>query len=431
MTGMMPHPPRPDFRAPAFLRAHIADVMAFYEGRCVDPSGGFYQFFKDDGRVYDARTRHLVSSTRYVFTQAMGARHLHRPQWRETARHALAFVDRVHAQPNGGFAWMLDWHDGAARVTDGTQHCYGLAFVLLAHAHALMAGLAEAAEGLEACWQLMERRFWEAPHALYADEATRDWQLAPYRGQNANMHACEAMMAAYRATKDRRYLDRAIALAESVTGRLASKSAQLPGIVPACAALVWEHFAAGWAIDPEYNRGDRTNIFRPWGFQTGHQTEWTKLLLQLDRLCAEAGLAPDPARLERARRFFDTAMRFGWDEAHGGLVYGFGPDGSLYDGDKYHWVQAESLAAAAWLATALERAGGAAAQEAPAYWAWYDRIWAYAWEHFVDHEHGAWYRILAPDNAKVTDEKSPAGKVDYHDMGACYDVLAAIGELKG
>jgi hypothetical protein len=56
----------------------------------------------------------------------------------------------------------------------------------------------------------------------------------------------------------------------------------------------------------------------------------------------------------------------------------------------------------------------------------YDRIWDYAWQHFVDHEHGAWYRILAPDNAKVTDEKSPAGKTDYHTMGACQDVLAAL-----
>jgi mannose/cellobiose epimerase-like protein (N-acyl-D-glucosamine 2-epimerase family) len=121
-------------------------------------------------------------------------------------------------------------------------------------------------------------------------------------------------------------------------------------------------------------------------------------------------------------------MRFGWDEAHGGLVYGFAPDGTLYDGDKYHWVQAESLAAAAWLATALQEAG-APADEVAGYWAWYDRLWNYAWSHFVDHRYGAWYRVLAPDNAKVTDEKSPAGKVDYHDMGACYDVLSALREI--
>ncbi|HEX4510406.1 MAG TPA: AGE family epimerase/isomerase, partial [Burkholderiaceae bacterium] len=131
---MLAATPIPDFRSPAFLRAHIADTMAFYEGRCVDPSGGLFQFFKDDGSVYDHRTRHLVSSTRYVFTHAMGARHLGKAAWRDVARHALAFVNDVHAQPQGGFAWVLQWHDGRGVVADGSNQCYGLAFVLLAHA---------------------------------------------------------------------------------------------------------------------------------------------------------------------------------------------------------------------------------------------------------------------------------------------------------
>ena len=55
----------------------------------------------------------------------------------------------------------------------------------------------------------MERRFWLPDHGLYADEATPDWQLQPYRGQNANMHATEACLAAYEATGERRFLDRA------------------------------------------------------------------------------------------------------------------------------------------------------------------------------------------------------------------------------
>ena len=61
------------------------------------------------------------------------------------------------------------------------------------------------------------------------------------------------------------------------------------------------------------------------------------------------------------------------------------------------------------------------------YWDWYDRIWDYAWRHMVDHEHGAWFRILSRDNRKLGDEKSPAGKTDYHTMGACHDVLRALG----
>ena len=103
------------------------------------------------------------------------------------------------------------------------------------------------------------------------------------------------------------------------------------------------------------------------------------------------------------------------------MHYGFAPDGSICDGDKYHWVQAESFAAAALLALRTGKAD---------YWTWYDRIWGYCWQHFVDHQHGAWFRILDPANRNHTREKSPAGKVDYHDIGASFDVLPAMNELK-
>jgi len=400
----------PDFRSPDFLLGHVRHTLSFYDPRCVDASGGFFHFYKNDGTLYDRRTRHLVSSTRFVFTNAMAHRRFGGIAYLQRARHGLAFLQQAHAQPQGGFAWQLDWHEGRATVQDGTNHCYGLAFVLLAHAHALMAGVSEAAAGLEATWQLMAQRFWEAPNGLYADEATSDWTLGSYRGQNANMHSCEAMIAAYDATRDPKYLQRALTLAESVTGRLAALAD----------GLVWEHYRVepngSWSVDWDYNRDDKTNIFRPWGYQTGHLTEWAKLLMQL-----EAHLLPAERPgwiVPRARHFFDTAMRHGWDDANGGLVYGFAPGGEVCDGDKYFWVQAESFAAAALLAV---RTGDAA------YWAWYERIWAYAWQHFVDHQHGAWYRQLTQANVRIDDNKSPAGKTDYHTMGACYDVLRGLG----
>ncbi|WP_423600160.1 AGE family epimerase/isomerase [Roseateles sp. MS654] len=396
---------RPALRQPDALLAHMRHTLAFY-ANARDPSGGCFHFFKDDGTVYDRRTRHLVSSTRFVFNEALARRWFGAPL--DGVTHALDFVRRVHARPDGGHAWLLDWHDGRAEVLDATHHCYGQAFVLLAHAHAADVGVPGARDGMAQTWSLMEDRFWEPAHGLYADEADPDWRLSPYRGQNANMHGCEAMLAAHAVSGEARYLERALTLARNITQRQAA----LAG------GLVWEHYGPDWQPDWDYNRHDKTNIFRPWGFQTGHLTEWTKLLLQLERrLEAAEGGAP-AWLLPTARHFFDTAMARGWDQTHGGLVYGFGPDGAVCDGDKYFWVQAESLAAAAWLAV---RTGD------PGYWAWYDRLWDYAWTHFVDHAHGAWYRILGPDNRKLTDEKSPAGKTDYHTMGACQDVLAALG----
>ena len=318
----------PDFRSPEFLLGHVRHTLSFYEGRCVDPTGGFFHFYKDDGTGYDRRTRHLVSSTRFVFNHAMAFRHFGKADQQAAVRHGLDFLQRAHAQPQGGFAWQVDWQGdvdgGRATVQDGTNHCYGLAFVMLAHAHALLAGVKVARVGLEATWDLMEQRFWEPRNSLYADEASPDWQLSAYRGQNANMHACEAMMAAYEATREPRYLQRALTLAESVTGRLAALAD----------GLVWEHYRVApdgsWSLDPDYNRDDKTNIFRPWGYQTGHLTEWAKLLMQLERWLPEA---QRPAWIvPRARHLFDTAMARGRDAAHGGHGYGACRSGLAMDG---------------------------------------------------------------------------------------------------
>jgi mannose/cellobiose epimerase-like protein (N-acyl-D-glucosamine 2-epimerase family) len=397
----------PDFFAPATLDRHIADTMAFYHPRCVDPSGGFYHFFKDDGQLYDRATRHLVSSTRFVFVYAMAYRHFERPEYLTQVRHGVEFLRAVHRNPvTGGYAWELKWQDGAAQVVDQDNHCYGLAFVLLAYAHALMAGITEARAWIEETIDLMERQFWEPAHGLYADQASADWSIvSPYRGQNANMHACEALLAAYQATGQQRLLHRAETLAWNITQRQAARAN----------GMIWEHYRSDWSVDWDFNLHDKANLFRPWGYQPGHFTEWSKLLLQLETHGER--LQRDPAwLLPAAQKLFALALDTAWDKDHGGIHYGFAPDGSICDGDKYFWVQAETLAAAAQLAV---RTGD------PQYGALYERLWQYCWTHFVDHRHGAWYRILSADNHKYSDDKSPAGKVDYHTMGACYDILRA------
>lgn len=396
----------PDFRSRQFLLGHIEHTMAFYHPRAIDPNGGFYHYFKDDGTVYDAHTRHLVSSTRFVFNYAMAYRQFARPDYLEAVRHGVDYLRRAHRNAQtGGYAWQLR----RDRVLDATNHCYGLAFVLLAHAHALQAGMNEARAYLAETFDLLEQRFWSPYTGLYADEASADWsEISAYRGQNANMHTCEALLAAFEATGEARYIERAMTVAHNIAVRQAAKAD----------GLVWEHYHADWSVDWDYNRDDKSNIFRPWGYQPGHLTEWAKLLLILDRHRAHLSVDSDWL-VPRAIAFFDAALARAWDNEFGGICYGFGPGGSICDGDKYFWVQAESLAAAALLA---ERTGD------KKYWTWYDRIWAYSWAHMIDHRYGAWYRILTRDNRKYSDEKSPAGKTDYHTMGACYEVLNVVRE---
>ncbi|MCJ2544051.1 AGE family epimerase/isomerase [Thermostichus vulcanus] len=397
--------PLPNFRDPHFLEDHIRHTLTFYHPRCINPQGGFFQHFRDDGSLYDRETRHLVSSTRFVFNYAMAALHFQNPEYRTWAEHGIRFLREKHRQGEGGYVWILR----GPEVVDATLHCYGHAFVLLAYACGLKAGIPECAQYLTETFALMEEHFWSEADGLYADEFTANWgSLSPYRGQNANMHTCEALIAAYEATQNQHYLERALTLAHNLCERQAALSPL---------GLIWEHYDSNWDPDWDYNRSDPRHLFRPWGYQPGHQTEWAKLLLILERHAHGLLTQGSQSLVDKAQFLFNRAVQLAWDPEYSGLRYGLDLQGQVWDSDKYFWVQAESLAAAALLAL---RTGD------PSYWDWYDRIWAYSWEHFIDHQHGAWYRILNRANQKYDDLKSPAGKTDYHTMGACYEVLRSL-----
>ncbi|CAF4099295.1 unnamed protein product, partial [Rotaria magnacalcarata] len=133
-----------NFRTRSFLLSHVRRTLDFYENS-VDPKGGIYQFYKDDGTIYDPHTRHLVSSTRFVYNYAMAYVHFGNEDYLERTRHGLDFIRNVHRNPEtGGYAWVV--YDG--KVADDANHCYGLAFVMLAYACAVRAGIEEARDWL-------------------------------------------------------------------------------------------------------------------------------------------------------------------------------------------------------------------------------------------------------------------------------------------
>ena len=388
------------YRDTDFLRNHIGRIIAFYHPTCIDDEyGGYINQLRDDGSVFDRMTKHLVGSCRFVYCYSMASLALEEPAYRDAAAHGLRFLQESHRQADGGFAWVLRGRE----VEDGDRHCYGHAFVLLAAAAAAKAGVEGAAALAAEVYDLLEARFWEPEAQLYADLiAAGDWNaIDPYRGQNANMHMCEAMLCSYEATGETRYLDRAHLLARRICVDLADKAD----------GLVWEHYRTDWSHDWDFNKDDPQNLFKPYGYLPGHFTEWSKLLLILERY------RPEDWMLPRARHLFDVALEKSWDDENGGMHYTFAPDGTILDRDRYYWVLSETFAAAAALAL---RTGD------DRYWDWYDKAWAYSDRYFVDHEYGGWYRILDANNQKYDELKSPPSKTDYHPLGACYETLEAL-----
>jgi mannose/cellobiose epimerase-like protein (N-acyl-D-glucosamine 2-epimerase family) len=385
------------FRSEEFLKGHISDIIGFYHPACIDNEyGGYINQMLDDGSIFDRMTKHLVGTCRFTYNYSLAYLVHGNSEYRDAAAHGVKFLLEHHKQSDGGYAWVLNGTD----VEDDTRFCYGHAFVLLAAAGAKKAGAVGADELMNDIWNVLEERFWEIESELYVDEiAEGDWSAVDaYRGQNCNMHMCEAMLVAYEATQNIRYLDRAETLARRICKDLSAKSE----------GMVWEHYKTDWTHDWSYNKDDPKHLFKPYGYLPGHFTEWSKLLLILNRYRPADWLVP------KAEFLFETAMEASYVHESGAIHYSFAPDGIIQDTDQYYWVFSETFGAAALLAHVTKNRK---------YWDWYDRIWTYADAHFVDHKHGAWYRLLDSNGIKYSDEKSPASKTDYHPLAACFEVL--------
>lgn len=382
-----------------FLQEQSKDILNFYTSRVVDPQGGYFQNYYDNGTLFNEHQKQLVSSTRIIVNYALASINFKNAEYLSIAKHGLDYLENVHWQASTeNYAWTLNNN----KPDDMTQQAYGYAFVLLAYAAVKKAGIITSDEKLLKTFELLESRFWQSEYGLYADEISAEGVLSEYRGQNSNMHLCEAMIAAYEATNNTLFLERAELLAHNIAVRQAALSDN----------LVWEHYTESFELDWDYNRDDPKNLYRPWGFQPGHQTEWAKLLLIINRHSPKAWL------VERAKALYDYAFDIAWDEKCGGLIYGFDQEGKWCDDDKYFWVQAESFATAALLYVETKE---------QKYLTQYNALWQYCEQHFIDHKYGAWFRLLNRENAKYSNEKSSVGaKCDYHTLGACFEVLRAI-----
>jgi N-acylglucosamine 2-epimerase len=82
-------------------------------------------------------------------------------------------------------------------------------------------------------------------------------------------------------------------------------------------------------------------------------------------------------------------LEFGWDKEHGGIFYFLDSMGKpplqLEWSQKLWWAHLEALVG---LALAYELTGE------ERYWAWYEKVHKYSWEHFPDPQHGEWWGYL-------------------------------------
>jgi sulfoquinovose isomerase len=373
-----------------WLRQQANALFDFFEPHSINPDGGFF-FLDDEGRAIRDRDlpRPLHATTRMIHCFAI-AHLMGRPGAADFVDHGMAtLLNQHHDKKYGGYVWSFD--DDGPRESE--KLAYGHAFVLLAASSAKVVGHPQADGLLADITAILDARFWEARHGASAEEFARDWSpISDYRGQNANMHLTEALMAAFEATNDSLYLQRAESIAALI---LRDKAAAESWRVP-------EHYHADWSIDREYKGSD---MFRPYGATPGHWLEWTRLALQLWEL---GGRRLDWLPIA-ARGLFARSIEDGWDANTGGFYYTVEWSGAPRIRDRIWWPVCEGIGAAAFLG-ALD--GDATTEE------WYRRMWGFAARRLIDRPNGGWI-------PQLDDNLNPVpgyfvGKPDlYHALQAC------------
>jgi sulfoquinovose isomerase len=346
-----------------WLAEQTERLFRFYEGRVVDPSGGFF-VLDDDGRPR-AQPKELYATARMTYCFALG-HELGHPQHAAIVEHGLTALRTLFAdQQYGGWFSRPD-------QPDGPKQTYAHAFVMLAASTALRLGF-DSGDLLTPVLNVFSEHLYEPVAGLNVESWDRTWTVCEdYRGLNANMHAFEALMAAYEAVED----DELALRVTSIAQRLVSFAEHASWRVP-------EHFTASWEPRPDYNTDNRGDQFRPYGTTPGHSFEWARLLVRLWTFDGADWM------IDAAERLFVQAVLDGWDRTQGGLYYTVDADRPVVT-ERLHWPIAEAIGAAYYLARVTGK---------PEYSDWYARFWAYADRTFIDHERGGWFHERAADGS--------------------------------
>ncbi|TNC49201.1 AGE family epimerase/isomerase [Rubellimicrobium rubrum] len=376
-----------------WLLTEAERLIALFQRNALNPRGGFFNLAEDGRPLSDAgpngSRRKLHETTRMVHCFAI-AHQLGLPGADRMVDHGMDFLWTAHRDPReGGYVWEVD----DSGPTDGTKQAYGHAFVILAASSALVVGHPDARRLLDDATGILLGRFWDDAAGATTEEYGRDWHpLGDYRGQNSNMHLTEALMAAFEATGETRWLT----MAERIAGLIIDRHARAQGW------RVAEHFTDAWEVDRAYE-GDP--MFRPAGTTPGHALEWSRLLVQLWQL----GGQKHDWLPEAARALFLRTVEIGWDPVEGGFYYTLDWDDRPAQSDRFWWPCAEGIGAAATLA---------AIDPDPRFELWYRRVWDFTARCLIDHEHGGWFPELGPDLRPVS--RVFVGKPDlYHALQAC------------
>lgn len=392
-------------------------VLAAWYPRCLDTGrGGFFENFSRDWTRGPTDVKCLVYQGRQTWVAAAVA--LAHPQQRDKylqyARHGLRFLaDKMWDAPHGGF---LDRTDGVGKALPEAmpwKQLYSYSFGMYAAAAvAEAAGDRDALELGKLAFRWLDEHAHDTRDGGYFEHLTAEGRpvamdVPPeplgrglpvigqvgYKSMNAHIHLLEALTALRRVWDDVRLTARLQEVFEIVRDKIVLPGGHL------------NMFAAR-----DFKPHDERSSF-------GHQLEIAYLLEEAAEL-----LPGQDAQATRRQALLtvDHALRWGWDNEHGGFYDEGPPTGAATRTDKVWWVQVEAM-------NGLLTAAHLAPQNGE-YYRRFAETWAFFRRHMIDERYGDCYDTVAPDGQPLRVHKATPWKTAYHVTRA---LLFAVHTLRG
>jgi mannose/cellobiose epimerase-like protein (N-acyl-D-glucosamine 2-epimerase family) len=370
------------------------DIVAVLKNRIIDHSlplwsgagwdrttGGFVDRLDPEGRADHAAPRRVLVQARQIHCFAVAAHIGWYPEGRPIAQKGLEYLLTKAKSPDGqpGFVHTLA-PDG--RVLHPLRDSYDHAFVLLALAsvYALDRDAQVRAE-IDALLSFLDHRL-RSPHGGFLE----GWPASMPRRQNPQMHLFEAMIAAFDATHEAAFQNRAGEFFALFLANLYDKQTNVLG----------EYFEEDWSR------------IEPVCVEPGHQAEWVWLLGGFERITGCPTGRHRAALLASALRYRDEATQCLTDEGDAA--------GNIRRHSRRLWPQTEI--AKAWIAQA-EAGQAGAAEQARAALARLER-------HYLRHPvAGGWYDQFDRDGRSLV-ATIPASSF-YHVLGAVAEAERVLG----
>jgi len=295
----------------------------------------------DLGRPLDAR---ISARMTHVFALAQmrgieGAAHL--------VNHGLAALAGPLRAPNGSwYAEVVPTSENSATPVPRAVFSQRAQSAMIgAAAAAAMVGHEDARDLLADLDADQDQRWWDPCAGAVREEIdAATGARSPLRRLSTNLDTAQAYLAAWEATGERVWFDRARSILRLV-GEIAAR----------CGFALPDLYDEEWRPLPASSDQVPVELIRPGDTLPGLGFKAARLIGQTYAILTHMGEKPGPWMIDTAIALYDRALADGWtDEGVGGIVYTLDPAGVVAAPQRMHWVVCEAASAARVLAEVVD-----------------------------------------------------------------------------